>query len=125
MQKTKLEIIEETAAFYNSKNRSVGGGICRYLGDGGKRCAFSRCCVQSEEVNHFLTEQEEKCASSLFYFADKKDLSILKPEYTGHSSYFWDKLQSLHDDSSSWDENGLTSLGEVKKLDLIQTFSHE
>lgn len=124
---TKTEIIEETAAFYNSGNRStkeeIGGNNCAYLGDNGKRCAFSRCCIDSPEVNEFLDENEGGNANDLINTAEEEGIEILKPEYRGHSSKFWQQLQSFHDLSFNWNENGLTASGIEKKNDLIRAFS--
>lgn len=124
---TKVEIIEETAAFYNSGNRSTGSGIgnnCLYLGEGGRRCAFSRCCIESPEVDELLRRNERyKNADALLNMAANRGLEILKPEYRGHSDIFWRRLQTFHDLSTNWNEKGLTKSGVTRKNELIQVFS--
>ena len=97
---TMLEILDETANFYNSGNRSVDGGSCRYNSQDGMQCAFGRC-VRDEEVG-LLTED----MAVQPYF-----LSLLKPEYQGHELMFWRDIQQLHDHGDNWDIDGLTEVG--------------
>jgi len=126
--KTTREIIEETAAFYNSNNRSVReiynndgdkDTECRYFGPDGKRCAFSRCCLETDEVVDFLAKQENVTAELVLKYAAAKGIEILKEEYRGHSQHFWNSLQSFHDTADYWDENGLSQEGEEKMINLL------
>lgn len=105
--KTKLEIIEETANYYNSNNRSTTpqGGCC-YLSDDGNMCAVGRCLENPEEI------QEGSFAGSFAEkLLDRLGDDILKEEYQGHDKLFWNELQRLHDKEYYWDEHGLTGEG--------------
>ena len=131
--KTKSEIINETAAFYNSKNRSVVVTIdeeyrgedteCRYFGPNGERCALSRCCLETEEVINFLTESENMSADIVLETAESDEIEILKEEYRGHGGEFWCDLQCFHDNSHNWDENGLTEYGVKREEYLLEKWS--
>ena len=120
---TKTEIIEETAAFYNSDNRSTwtdeeGDTSCKYLGPDGKRCAFSRCCKDSEEAMEILGKYEGLAADEI---GDRE--AILKDEYSGHNSFFWVDLQEFHDNEANWDVNGLTANGLINKNALLEQWA--
>ena len=109
MPKSMLEILDETVAFYNSKNRSVvqreEDVICLYKGPDGKKCAFSRCCT--EEAADSLVED-----NSADYFERGGSLDyLLQEEYQGHPTAFWMKIQQLHDLPVNWDDSGLSILG--------------
>ncbi len=109
--KTRKEILLETAGAYTSETRSVAENRadgCKYLGPDGRRCAFSRCCKDDEETAKILKDCEGMPASGLFYAHGDK---LLKPEYQGNSIEFWSHVQSLHDCSYNWDENGLSEMG--------------
>lgn len=130
--KTKSEIIEEIAASYTSKNRSVMAvwnddgeedTECRYFGPNGKRCAFSRCCLETDEVINFLAQEENIAADKVLEDAKKKGIEILKEEYRGHEYGFWTQLQCFHDKASNWDENGLTEKGVERKAFLLKFVS--
>jgi hypothetical protein len=117
MRKTKKEIIDETAAFYNLTNRSVERKNCKYNGPDGNKCAFARVC--SDQGLKLLIEGN-RAEPNLLSFSEKK---LLKPEYLGNNhgqglSNFWNEIQALHDEESNWTETGLSEKGEsvVEKL---------
>lgn len=127
MQKTKLEIIDETVAAYRTnKDRarqySLGSGrtVCKYITDDGKKCAVGRCMAKPLDV-----EGGVRMLAYMYY--QKSGVSckhlddLLKPEYRGHELGFWVYLQSLHDTEGYHDENGWTDRGKeaiefVKKI---------
>ena len=126
------DIVNETIEFYQTHPRSVGtynGGIsCMYLGPNGDRCAFSRCCVDSPQVNQLLIKSENDRAEWCLNVADADNIQILKDEYIDHvyNSKFWNSLQSLHDSDSIWDEESpqattrtLNSFGRKKANHII------
>ena len=123
MSKTAIEIIEETAKFYNSNNRSVcmievrgnAKPQCRYFHQG-KMCAVGRCLENPKDF-------ENSRASVHFLDRDHKLDTILKEEYRGLSVEFWEDLQNFHDIKEYWNENGLTDKGEVQKNSLVKTYS--
>ena len=93
---SKQQIIEETVEYYknnpfgfdSTKYDGIGG--CVYYGPEGQMCAVGRCLINPK---HFATNTDS--AYSLI-----NDLSddILEEKYRGHSSAFWQSLQSFHDD---------------------------
>lgn len=111
VRKTKLEIIDETVAFYSKdpiNRRSVNEDHrCMYKGPDGKRCAFSRCCDENKIDG--LVEGKA---------APKNPDDFLKEEYHGHSPYFWKLIQTLHDDSYNWTATGLSEYGIQKLLEI-------
>lgn len=118
--KTTSEIIDETLATgYTKANRGVGwDGTCRYIEPiKGVCCAVGRCCEAPSEDwwGSWTYLRLHKDADVLR--PDERE-ALLKPEYRGHSAFFWLDLQGLHDDSDNWTETGLSEEGEelVKKL---------
>lgn len=98
---TMIEILDETANFYNTGNRSIDSSLfCQYNGANGRKCAFARC-VEDDKLS-LLVENEN---AKFFY------LSYLKPEYQGHGITFWRDIQMLHDNDNNWNDNGLTKSG--------------
>jgi hypothetical protein len=117
--KTKIEIIDETVAFYGEDiNRRSVTKIdhsqkerCLYLGPNGKQCAFARVCIDTTNFR-----EGDNAASHL-----DNDQLIIKPEYRGHDGSFWNEIQRLHDYTDYWSlENELSDMGkeEVKRLKL-------
>lgn len=106
MAKTKLEIIQETIAWYTSNPRSVvtkvnhageAGERCVYKGPNGVECAFQRCVL--DDLSPFEDKTAKRIITEL-----KPDLRF-KEGYEGHDASFWDEIQHLHD---CWmDENGV------------------
>lgn len=119
--KTKLEIIEETAAFYNSENRAYDeqDATCYYQTADGKQCAVGRCMMEPSKYA-WNTSQGGAGAESLL---ETNGDDILKPEYRGHDTGFWQDVQRLHDYIDNWDKNGLTEDGKKHKESLIRKYS--
>lgn len=116
MKKTKIEIIDETAAFYNLSNRSVSQKNpyrCMYDDGNGHQCAFARLVQNPEE----LKSLEGKTALSILR-GEKQNIIIIKEEYSGYEPSFYCHIQMLHDNPNYWTEKGLSKEGEefVKQL---------
>ena len=113
--KTKTEIIEETAAFYNLSNRGYDkeSNSCRYLTGDGKMCAVGRCLINPEE-QQFNEEGAHTLLSCSF--------DLLKKEYRIEDLDFWYNLQRFHDCRSNWTDSGLSSDGELEKRRLLNQF---
>lgn len=134
--KTKLEIIEETAAFYNANNRAMENGHCMYVDPNGNKCALGRCMIEEKavEANSYKAMSGPMNAIALvnaYMEAHKIPAetsedsvldSLLLEEYRGHSVYFWRNLQNLHDNADYWNDQGLTPKGLKAKQDLIEYF---
>lgn len=123
--KTKLEIIEETANFYNSYTRAYDPirHTCVYnTPEDLKQCAVDRCLIDPK----MFEEQYGKDGYNISSVVRRGNLKLddyLKEEYRGHGIYFWRSLQEFHDDENNWNENGLSDIGIVEKNRLIQIFS--
>ncbi len=120
---TKIEIIEETANFYNLGNRSVDEtkSECRYKSNtifGEKQCAFQRC------VETDLSPYEGKSASKIFSYLNQGRL-VFKKGYEGHGQEFWMLIQNLHDHHFNWTIDGLSEKGKIKVEELKKRFANE
>ena len=114
---TKVEIINETVAFYSadttrrSKNKD---GFCVYAGPDGRKCAYSRCWKEGV----YNTEYEDKGPNN----ADIPEPdNLLQEKYKGHSAQFWLSIQRLHDNDKNWNPNGLTEEGKLSVERLLET----
>lgn len=111
--KTKLEIIDETVAYYTEdvNRRAISGIICEYLTEDGRMCAVGRCMI--------APKQEFKGVCSNIYTYENGEAetieepldNLLKKEYRGHNIDFWKDLQLLHDCNTNWNNYGLSSTG--------------
>ena len=130
---TKLEIINETAAFYNKTNRGIDGNGCIYLNLETKNmCAVGRCMTETAmECYHRYSGSASSLGMTACDHAGEKvnynlltslDLDyVLKDEYKGHSTGFWNSVQSFHDCTANWNENGLTERGR----DAFETLKYQ
>ena len=50
---------------------------------------------------------------------------LLKEEFKGHSTEFWDEAQWLHDNSDYWDDDGLTEGGRNQYNSLLEIFGDD
>ncbi len=113
---TKQQIIQETALYYNSKNRAIesDGISCTYLANDGRKCAVGR--VLSPEGLEFADNfGEGKNAYNLIDAWNDEGLSLdelFEESYNGHEGYFWNDLQTFHDSAHNWNEMGLTEIGQ-------------
>lgn len=115
-RKTKGEIIKETFAYYDTnpkERRSVEQSTCKYNSHDGRKCAFSRCCIEGVNLKEGKSVRH----------AGVSDLdTILKPEYRGHSKTFWTALQTMHDTPTNWSEDGSTLAGRSFRQALLHIF---
>lgn len=107
--KTKLEIIEETVAFYSedTSRRAYKEGRCFYRDEKGCNCAVGRLI----NTEHPKVEEVFKSTAYSFVLFCNYGFDILKEEYQITDDEFWFDLQMLHDDNSHWDKKGLTERG--------------
>ena len=134
MQKTKKEIILETAAFYGEdpSRRAVikqeGLAKCRYLTEDGRKCAVGRCLIEGEKMLYVDTVGAQEGMS-----AELVDMAVgmiqnledvLMPEYRGHYRYFWSGLQEFHDCDEHFTDTGLSELGERKLEFLLEQYAN-
>lgn len=120
MQKSKLEIIDETANFYNLNNRSSFGVTCLYKNSEGKNCGVGRCLINPEEIQRKCASLDDTSIEVLVLRGIIKDEDF-KEEYRGHGVEFWSAIQNLHDYEKYWTENGLSELGKV----IVENLKYE
>lgn len=113
---TKIEIIDETVAFYaaNTSRRAMNGDKCMYSTGRGPeeaRCAVGRCMTE-EAID--IYEKDSASIMGLTKTGIEEGIdSLLLPRYHGHDIYFWRGLQSFHDYVTNWGENDLTEIGKI------------
>jgi len=113
--KTKLEIINETVAYYSedvNRRATNNNGGCEYKTEDGRMCAVGRYLIHElPKPSSGVSVQPLNCNLDDF----------LMDEYSGHSVEFWSCLQSLHDRAEYWNATGLTESGQsyVNKLKEI------
>lgn len=114
---TKVEIIEETANFYTTKNRAYKDGGCLYFIDG-KSCGVGRCMVNPK---HFQSKLKHKFVSISTVCENNID-DELKSEYKGCGIGFWGDIQGFHDREEFWNGSGLSEEGKERKQQLIEKY---
>jgi microsomal dipeptidase-like Zn-dependent dipeptidase len=120
--KSKLEILEETVAYYSEDvsrramyteiiDQEDGEDIedtqCYYKSPDGKHCAAGRMMTEEFLNSKYLSEGD-----SILSLLNRSSIPVFKPEYQGHDNFFYAALQRLHDSDANWDKNGLTEQGE-------------
>src|SRR3990172_10153560 len=122
---TKLEIIEETVAFYGedtTRRAADKSGRCFYKINENS-CAVGRCFdknyYQYDELSRQLGVIDD-VVETLKLLPGSAFQNIFKEQYSGHDIVFWRSLQMFHDKEDNWNLNGkgLTELGQ-KKLDEL------
>jgi hypothetical protein len=124
--KSKLEIIEEIAAYYSEDTSRRGydanRGVCLYYMNENKMCAVGYCLKNPEKfkafegtIDGFLQEGKIK----------HKDF---KPEYQLQGNIeskarFWKDLQDFHDITGNWNREGLTDQGQDMLKRLRKTYA--
>lgn len=114
-KKTKLEIINETVAFYSEdvKRRAADAfGVCEYKTADNRKCAVGRVLL----AKAFREDLDGHDALDiLIIYGD----SLFKNNYRGHAPAFWNDLQFLHDRREYWNGEGLTAAGVTFKTQLL------
>lgn len=128
MQKTKKEIINETAEFYGTDPtrratcNEEGRATCRYLTKDGRKCAVGRCFIHGKKI---IAKRERFSAED--FDAPVYDISninsLLLPEYRGFNADFWRELQLFHDDNGNFNAEGLSKQGIETKQYLLTKFA--
>lgn len=118
--KTKLEIIEETVAFYSKdpSKRAINPAnspdpTCVYLTKDGRKCAVGRYMLHPEMYE-----------GSIRHLVDYKGFKQenLVEEVQGHDWSFWEELQLLHDSVYNWHSLGMSAIGEKRVNHLIKKY---
>ena len=132
MQKTKKEIILETAEFYGSdpSRRAVvqqdGRAKCRYLTEDGRKCAVGRCLIEGGKIFHGDSVDAQEAMSAELANMPVNDITnlqdVLMPEYRGHDIYFWERLQGFHDCDNHFTDTGLSEDGQWNLEFLLKQY---
>jgi len=115
---TKAQIINETVKYYSedTSRRAYRGSACFYFQkDSGNMCAVGRCANDPQGL-----DGGKYIRNILLEMSDEE---VFKPEYQGHTTEFWAKLQDFHDSQINWDEKGLISYGQERVLQLKEMFA--
>ena len=106
MIKTRLQILEETANYYNLNNRGINNsGACVYYDKNTKNmCAVGRCLSNPKKLIDNNSTAEE-------LFKKVITFKSLKPEYRIDDINFWSHLQQFHDTEDFWTKKGLSAFG--------------
>ena len=104
--KTQTEIVIETLQFYleaPARRSTDGEGGCFYAlpQDPSRRCAVGRCMTNAAIEDH---GGYYRTASRMAYDFGSLD-QFLKPDYHGHPTEFWQRLQNLHDEDLHWGDD--------------------
>lgn len=133
MKRTKEEymaLLEETANFYNLNNRGLGEqGGCVYHNHDNQKCAVGRCLINSTK---FQSKIDEEIVNNSNLITGVKHLTLsgllsdndFKKSYRGFDVKFWEILQSFHDNSWNWGENGISDEG-LDRKEVILSFINE
>lgn len=108
----KIALLEETAAFFNSGNRSTGpdGHSCLYWSPSNQEgCAIGRL-IKDKELCKKL-DGEFKDDSSV---GSDEVFARLPIEIQEYGQVFLAELQALHDYHPNWDRDGLSQFGKNK-----------
>lgn len=133
-QKTRLEILEETVAYYTedvSRRSRDARGLCRYETVDGKHCAVGRCMIPGSMLDVSVqTRARYKAKYSMLTAGSSVSFitnlqAVLRPEYRGHGSPFWRCLQRLHDLSKLWTDDGLSELGHKRVQQLRRRYQNK
>ncbi len=123
---TKLEILNETVAFYSAdvtRRSVIIGGDCAYNGDNGTHCAVGRCLLPKyHEMGDKLPENHWTINALVIENECQSLDEMLQEQYRGHEVEFWRHLQILHDTVECWDASGITTFGELRTNDILEMF---
>lgn len=117
IKQRRLELLEETAAHFNSTNRSTNkDGGCNYypVNSNSEGCAIGRKIADKEIC---------KLLDSRGHYIHRNDaFNLLPKELQELGQEFLKRLQNLHDSEGFWDEKGLTEAGLLYKDYMIKSF---
>ena len=110
----RLLLLEETAMFYNTGNRSLDdyGNECRYRGRNGTSCAIGRI-VDEKTLRELHYGYEGKGVGCIF------NTGVFPPHVKSLGKDFLDNIQQLHDKGYNWHSTGLSFTG-VNKYEEIK-----
>lgn len=132
MQKTKIQIIDETVEYYSAdpKRRAttkgaLGRNLCIYLAEDGRTCAFSRCMIEPLRAKNMAAPCDMLIDMLTRKHVERNEVvptGILKPEYDGYTISFWLGIQGLHDNVDYWDDKGMTGIGKMRVETMKETY---
>lgn len=112
----------------DSDERCLKNGSCRYQHE--ENGVLTKCAVGRWLISDFAAHLDEACSADGVYsisgiimrlMHDDLDWkTIFKPEVQDIPERVWTEMQNIHDESSYWDECGITSDGQ----EAIDTILH-
>jgi hypothetical protein len=140
----KTEIIKEIMQGYIEDPSTRGtttkhGGYCYYNATTSNKCAVGKC------MEDYLFEGEYEshegvvalggnvldtvqCIEDEYFYAmpEVKDFDeLLKEEYRGHHTHFWEDLQNFHDSDDNFNAKGLTPVGKTRYNLLLDIYENK
>lgn len=116
IQKAQLELLEETAAFFNLSNRcETVAGMCKYHVDGKEGCAIGRKIQDIELRKELDAGTNTGVDYSKVFDRLPNDLKELGQDFLSN-------LQGLHDDTYNWSETGLSKSGQKSVYRIKEKF---
>jgi hypothetical protein len=112
----RQELFDNTIKFFNTKNRSHGGGDsrCKYRGANNTACAIGREIPDELAKSLDRSFQNAVKADSVFDKLPKRLQRMGKD--------FLNAIQRLHDTSYCWDETGLTPNGVIDAKNIAKDY---
>ena len=114
LKEMQLNVLNETIAIYNIKNRSVENSGCKYYLNSNTGCAIGRLIEDKELCKKLDGLDDDSSVRTVFNFFPKKirELNI----------NFLEQLQNLHDNTNNWDDNGISKIGKQEVEDIKVKF---
>ncbi len=114
LQQKQLALLEETAKFYNLKNRSVYKGNCKYFHPTKQGCALGRLIPDKE-----LCQRLDELTQEKTNFSFNEAFEMFPDDLKKYTWQFLAEVQELHDYEFFWTDNGISFKGE-QKVDRIK-----
>jgi hypothetical protein len=123
LKEKRLVFLEETASFYNLANRSTQL-VKLYNNKEDMRCVYrtsdGRSCAIGRHISDELAIELDKFPDPSI--SHSEILDKLPDELKNLGKHFLFFIQDLHDRKSYWSEIGLSSLGEIRLMDIKKDF---
>lgn len=127
MNMTRREIIDDTLGYYVGHperfSRTETGG-CRYRTSDDRMCAIGRHLNPNHERYLDLVADNPAAVSIEDGMYCPLDVMLNEP-VRGHSIYFWQALQKLHDEKEFWDEKAQLTPAGQRHLKMLQLDVHD
>lgn len=114
--KTREELLLNTVRHFNSENRAQNLNGCVYRTKDGKGCAIGR------EISNALAHKFDKRKGENVYVTSDYVFNFLPKRLQKMGKKFLAHIQDLHDLSSYWDKEGLSTIGLNRAMEIVRKF---